>query len=113
MRKGTREEGKGRRHPTNRLAVFVLPLLVAMGPVASLAQQPPPTPAQEGFVPVDQLQQKEQLPAAPLVMAAYAAAWIVIFLYVWFLWTRLAKVEREIMEVSRRLDAAAKPPARH
>jgi CcmD family protein len=101
----TREKGQGKRKGG---AVFVLLLLFAMGPVTSLAHQPPPTPAQEGFVPVDQIQQKEQLPAAPLVMAAYAAAWIVIFLYVWFIWVRLSKVEREIGEVSRRLDAASR-----
>ena len=109
---GKRDKGKGTRDKTRRRAVLVLLLLFAMGPVASLAQQPPPTPAQEGFVPVDQIQQKEQLPAAPLVMAAYAAAWIVIFLYVWFIWVRLSKVEREIVEVSRRLDAASRPASR-
>jgi hypothetical protein len=45
-----------------------------------MAQQPPPpTPAQEGFVPFDQRQAQEQLPAAPLVMVAYAVAWVVVF----------------------------------
>jgi hypothetical protein len=37
----------------------------------------------------------------------------VIFLYVWFIWVRLSKVEREIGEVSRRLDAASRPASRH
>jgi CcmD family protein len=47
----------------------------------------------------------EQLPAAPLVMTAYAVAWIVIFLYLWSIWRRLSRVEREIDELSRRTRA--------
>ena len=86
------------------LVVAVLggtPALVAAG-----QQQPPPkTPSVEGFVPVDQLPQQEQLPAAPLVMAAYAVAWLAIFIYVWSLWRRLGRVEKEIADVSRRIAA--------
>ena len=61
-------------------------------------------PAQEGFVPVDQLPPgQEQLPATPLVAAAYAVAWAAILIYVWFLWRRLGRVERELVEVAKRL----------
>jgi CcmD family protein len=67
--------------------------------------QQPPSPAQEGFVPVDPSQMKEQIPAAPLVMSAYAVAWIAIFLYVWSIWQRLGKVEREIADLNRRVAA--------
>ena len=67
------------------------------------AQPPPTTAAQDGFVPIDQLPPKEEMPAAPLVMAAYAVAWLVIFGYVWSLWRRLHKVELEIADVSRRM----------
>jgi CcmD family protein len=83
--------------------VLILVMLAAFMPATAFAQQPPPTPAaQEGFVPIDQLKAKEEMPAAPLVMAAYAIAWLVIFGYVWSLWRRLQKVEMEIAEVSRR-----------
>jgi CcmD family protein len=83
--------------------VLILVMLAAFMPATAFAQQPPPTPAaQEGFVPIDQLKPKEEMPAAPLVMAAYAIAWLVIFGYVWSLWRRLQKVEMEIAEVSRR-----------
>jgi CcmD family protein len=85
------------------LKVFLLVLLFsgAVAPVG--AQQPPANPAQEGFVPVDQVQSQDQIPAAPLVMAAYAVAWVAVFVYVWSIWRRLGKVEQEIAEVSRRV----------
>jgi CcmD family protein len=72
-------------------------------------QQPPPKPAaQDGFVPIDQLAPKEELPAAPLVMAAYAVAWVVPFVYVISIWRRLNKVEAEIADVSRRIAGGAR-----
>ena len=61
-------------------------------------------PAQEGFVPVDQLPAgQEQLPATPLVAAAYGVAWAAVLIYVWMLWRRLARVERELADVSKKL----------
>jgi CcmD family protein len=93
-----------------RRALVVAVLLVACWAVVPLLAQaqPPPSPAQEGFVPIDQLQPKEQLPAAPLVMAAYSVAWLVIFGYVWSIWRRLNRVEREIASVSQRATGGAR-----
>ena len=86
------------------LVAGVLLVLACLTAVPALAQtQPPASPAQEGFLPIDQLQPKEQLPAAPLVMAAYSVAWLVIFGYVWSIWRRLSVVEREIASVSQRV----------
>jgi CcmD family protein len=77
--------------------------------VPAIAQtQPPPSPAQEGFVPIDQLQPKEQLPAAPLVMAAYSVAWLIIFGYVWSIWRRLSLVEKDIASVSQRVSGGGR-----
>ena len=54
----------------------MLALLLA-GPVVTSAAQPPATTAaQDGFVPVDESKPQEQLPAAPLVIAAYSVAWL-------------------------------------
>jgi len=87
-----------------RLLAVVILLVACWSVVAAAAQtQPPPSPAQEGFVPIDQLKPKEELPAAPLVMAAYAVAWIVTFIYVWSIWRRLGRVEQEIASVSQRV----------
>lgn len=90
------------------IVVLVMLALLSM-PVMAQPTQPPPKPAaQDGFVPIDQLAPKEELPAAPLVIAAYAIAWIVIFVYVVSLWRRQHKVEAEIAEVNRRLASGAR-----
>jgi CcmD family protein len=90
-----------------QLVLMVVVLVACWGAAGAASQaQPPPSPAQEGFVPIDQIQQKEQLPAAPLVMAAYAAAWLVIFGYVWSIWRRLSRVEREMASLTQRVGGA-------
>ncbi len=103
-------EGK-RQKAEGRVLALVLVLVLGWasgGPL--LAQQAPQrTPAQEGFVPVDKLPSaQEQLPAAPLVMAAYAVAWVAVFGYLISIWSRLGKVEREIQAVSRRVEAGGR-----
>jgi CcmD family protein len=99
-----RKKAQGRRENIGPLLIAVLLITIALSPVTSFAQPAqPPSAAQEGFVPIDQAQVKEQIPAAPLVMAAYAVAWLVVFGYVWSLWRRLNHVEREIADVSRRV----------
>ena len=89
-----------------QLVLIVVVLVTCWGAAAVAQAQPPPSPAQEGFVPIDQIQPKEQLPAAPLVMAAYAAAWLVIFGYVWSIWRRLSQVEQEMASLTRRVAGA-------
>jgi CcmD family protein len=61
--------------------------------------QTPPGQAPAGqseYVAVDELPPVEQLPAAPLLIAAYAFVWLAVFFYVWTIWRRLNKVEAEI-----------------
>jgi CcmD family protein len=62
------------------------------------AQEP-----QSEFVPVREIPASEQLPAAPLVIAAYAFVWIAFLAYVWLMWRRLGKVEQELSALSGRL----------
>jgi hypothetical protein len=95
-----------------RLTILATLLLVAAltgaAPARVFAQQPRATPAQEGFVPIDQLPPQEQLPAARLVTIAYAVAWLVFFGYLWSIWQRLGRVEQDIAEARRRVDAGSR-----
>ena len=90
------------------IAVVLLLAACWMAGEVTLWAQPPSSAAQEGFVPIDQLAPKEQLPAAPLVMAAYAVAWIVIFVYVWSIWRRLGAVEQDLAAVRQRIGSVSR-----
>ncbi len=84
-----------------RLLTSVL-LVIALASSTS-AQQPRPQ-QQDEFVPVSELPSQEQLPSAPLVIAAYAFAWLAIGGYVLSVARRLTTVQREI----ERLESDAK-----
>jgi CcmD family protein len=82
--------------------VLAMLIMVMAGAAPAAAQQPPD---QDGYVAVtDADMAQEQLPAAPLVMAAYAIAWLAVFGYLWFIWQRLGRVEKELADVSRRIE---------
>lgn len=96
-----------RQYPTKdkhraTVAALMLACLLLFAPCVG-AQQPPKPP--EGFVPADTVKPQEQLPAAPLVIGAYAVAWVAVFGYLWSIWNRLGRVEHDILEVSRRQSA--------
>jgi CcmD family protein len=92
-----------------RVFLAALAIALALLCVPASAQQPTtPQQPQEGFVPIEQLPNQEQLPAAPLVMAAYAVAWVAVFGYLWSLWRRLDRVERDIASVTRRVEAGGR-----
>jgi CcmD family protein len=80
-----------------RLLFVLLALVVG---VTAWAGQPPSSP--QGFVPASSLPPTEQIPAAPLVVAAYAFVWIAVFVYLWSIWRRLQKVHSEIETLQRR-----------
>ena len=61
--------------------------------------QPPP---QTEYLPVKPGDVVEQLPAAPLLIAAYAFVWIAIFVYLWSIWRRIGKVEADMRALARR-----------
>ena len=84
------------------LVSFVIVLACAVG---GSAQQPPPRPAQQDeFVPVTDLPAQDQLPSAPLVVAAYGFAWLAIGGYLFSVAKRITTVQREI----ERLEADTK-----
>ena len=54
----------------------------------------------EGFKPLPAGQSlQEQLPATPLVFTAYAFVWVALLAYVFILFSRLKKVERELVDL--------------
>jgi CcmD family protein len=80
-----------------KTALRSLVLLLLTAP-AVLAQSP-----QGQFVPVTPGQMQEPIPAAPLVFIAYGFVWVALAAYVFTIWSRLSKVERELGAVNDRL----------
>ena len=57
---------------------------------------------QSEFTPYTGPTPAEQLPAAPLLIAAYAFVWVAAMGYLWSIWKRLGKVEADITALERR-----------
>ena len=72
--------------------------LVLLMNAALLAQ-----PGQSEFMPVTEIPASEQLPSAPLVIAAYAFVWLAFLAYVWLMWRKLGKVEQDLNALSAQL----------
>lgn len=88
------------------LALLAIAAMLVWMAAPILARQPPrggAPAAQDEFVPVKNLPQQEQLPGGPLVLAAYAFVWAALLVYVWTIWRRLGKVEREMRELAGRI----------
>jgi CcmD family protein len=110
---------------TARVCGWVGALLVAgsigagsLAFAAAPVEQAPPAPAaqaasqdpQDQFVPLKSLPQQEQLPAATLLVGAYAFVWVVLLVYLWTIWRRLGQIDREMRQLSARVGEGA---ARH
>ena len=88
------------------LLVFTLvalpPALDLPGLASLAAEQPPPKPApQDEYVPIDQLPPEEELPAAPMVVAAYTFIWIAFLVYMFSLVRRVRAVEADLKTLER------------
>ena len=81
-------------------AVLILLASIVLLAGPALAFQPPA--AQGEYVPASPGTSTEQLPAAPLVIAAYAFVWVATTVYVWTIWRRLNKVEAEMRALERK-----------
>jgi CcmD family protein len=84
-----------------RLRLLLLLIVLAGAMPVHAMRQPPPQPPKD-FVPVDESAPGEQIPAMPLIGAAYGFIWVAVFGYVWSLGRRLQKVDAEITELERR-----------
>ena len=69
------------------------------------AFQPPPEP-QEGFVPASSLPPGEQMPAAPFLIGSYSFFLLLMMFYLWTIWRRINRVEKEIRDLERRQGVA-------
>ena len=87
------------------VAGCVTPALPADVPVMNVtlvAQQTPDRPPpQDEFVPIDQLPPQEELPAAPMVVAAYSFIWIAFVAYCFGLVKRVRKVEADLAALEK------------
>jgi len=85
-----------------RVLVCVVSLVLApLATATAFALQP----AQDGFVPVTGVPASEQIPAAPLVVGAYAFFLLLMVFYLWTIWTRIGKVEADMRALERRQGA--------
>ena len=78
------------------LPIVVLPLGYASQQVTEARQAQQPPQQQEEFIPIDQLPPEEQLPAAPLLVGAYAFVLLMLFGYMLIMSRRLAVIQREV-----------------
>lgn len=75
--------------------------------VPAFAQQAPQGNT-EGFVPMSSLPPGEEMPGGPFVVAAYAFFLLLMAFYLWTIWNRLSKVEKEMRDLERRQGGAAR-----
>ena len=95
----------GLKHGARLLAV--LAVLLCAAPTLRASGQPSTgqtDASREGYVPVKDLPAAEQLPAAPLVLGAYAVIWVGVLVYVWSISRRLGSVDRELATLRRMID---------
>lgn len=77
----------------------ILYVLVMLFMNAALSAQP----GQSEFQPVTEVPASEQMPSAPLVIAAYAFVWLAFTAYAWMMWRKLGKVEHELQTLSTQI----------
>ncbi|MCX6544280.1 MAG: heme exporter protein CcmD [Acidobacteria bacterium] len=97
-----------KRRVTTTMVLTVVTALLMVGTAGALcaASQPPPgTPGRGEFVPITTLPPVEQLPAAPFLIGAYVVVWLVLLVYVWSIWRRMKKMERELADLQRRVQS--------
>jgi CcmD family protein len=77
-------------------------LIPAAFDVPARAQQPPPQ-QQDEFIPIEKLPPQDQLPAAPLLVAAYSFVALALFAYVVSVARRLGTVQQELNRLESEL----------
>ena len=78
------------------LALIALLTVIGVCGAESAALYAQAPQQQEEFVPIDELPAQDQLPAAPLLVAAYSFVVLALFAYVVSVARRMATVQREL-----------------
>ena len=82
-----------------RVVTAVIASLTLFWTLVLMAQ----TPQQNEFVPQAAAPKQPEIAAAPLLYVAYAFVWAALLVYVFMLWRRIGRVERELTDVRRKL----------
>ena len=82
-----------------RLLIALTSFVLLAAPAFAL--QPPK--GQSEFVPVNEVPAADQLPAAPLLIVAYAFVWAATLVYVWSIWRRMNKVEADMRVLAQKM----------
>jgi CcmD family protein len=80
-----------------RLRMLVIIFLLGTASAFAQSTQPPPD-----FVPAENAPPGEQIPAMPLLGAAYGFIWVGLLGYVWSIARRLKQVETELIDLESR-----------
>jgi CcmD family protein len=95
-------------------ALTWIPLALLLHAATLVAQTTPGgTLQQEGFVPIEQLPPQDQLPAAPLLIAAYAFVLVVLFAYVFSVAKRLGSVQQQMTRLEGDIARKKGPNSQH
>lgn len=89
------------------LGVVAVSVACLAGPSAAYAQPPQPQ-QQDEFEPIENLPPQDQLPAAPLLIAAYSFVALALFTYVISVSRRLGRVQRELERLESDLKKTGK-----
>jgi len=87
-----------------RAIAVVFVLTMQLSPLAAQTQPR----QQEEFTPIDQLPPQEQLPAAPLLVGAYAFVLLMLFGYLVMVSRRLSAIQAEVNRLDADLKRAGK-----
>jgi hypothetical protein len=79
-----------------RRACAVVALFVVIGIASPVARAQQPAEQQGEFVPAESLPQREQVPAAPLLIGAYSFVLLALFGYVVMVSRRIGSVKADI-----------------
>jgi len=80
-----------------RALIAVNAFVLTVGP--SFAHQ---AAAQNTFEPVGNVPIGEQLPAGPFIVGSYAFFLLLMVFYLWTIWRRINRVEKDMQDLARR-----------